>query len=283
MCSLALLAEWEEYLFANDRAGSTVDAYLQGVWRLATFVRRNRGKTHLLDVDRGDATAWLASMPRTPYKRQYLKGAVSLYSFCIASGYLLDDPFGLAKPPRIHRQPPEAFSGEEVTRLLIAASAHDERRGWAILACLGLGGRRTEFVSLRLQDVDFDKSLVHFRVNVKNDTPRDVPMSEWARDGLSALVEVMDSWPSSDGTRILPIEPNVFTQWVNKAAVDCGFPPGRKRRAHTLRATAITMMLNDGVPVHVVASVVGHRNLSTTSAYAAVVDKQRMEAVSVLG
>lgn len=133
-----------------------------------------------------------------------------------------------------------------------------------------------------MQDINFKARRVYLR-KTKGDKPRSVPMGRWAEEGLRELVKVADTWPGADGERILPIMPNTFSNWVHQAAVDAGFPPGRKRRGHTLRATAITQMLNEGEPVHVVARVAGHASIATTTAYAAVVDPQKRKATSRLG
>jgi hypothetical protein len=51
--------------------------------------------------------------------------------------------------------------------------------------------------------------------------------------------------PWSNGT-LVGIQPQTFTCWVNEAARKAGFPPGRKRRAHTLRATFAPLLAHEG-------------------------------------
>jgi site-specific recombinase XerD len=287
--SLALLWEWEQYLESNDLAESTIRDYVLGMERLLRHMRRatKGARLHPFDVTHSDVGAFLASLGnRSTAKAQYAKGPKSFYSYFTAIGYMLIDPTRLVRSPRKSRlqTAKDAFTREELVRLLIAAAHRDPRRAWAILACLGLGMRRTEFVSLHLEDIDWDRGRVDVHRNTKGGKRRPVPIGPWAEIALRELEAAAMTWRNSDGERLLPVEPNVLNDWMKDAARDCGFTGARKHRPHTLRATAITEMLDAGLPPHVVAEIVGHEKISTTSAYAVVrTEEAKSDAVAVLG
>lgn len=109
--------------------------------------------------------------------------------------------------------------------------------------------------------------------------PRHVPItSAWA---VEALSELQHGKVPTD--RLVPSVPNTFTHWVNKAADDCGFPPGRMRRAHTLRSTFASMLADAGTPLPVVQRLMGHANATTTSEFFAISRGADREAVQVFG
>lgn len=274
--SLAVLGEWVALLEANDLAPKTIDDYCYAMWKLVGV--HLRCQVHPLDVTEAHIATFLASFAdRAPSKSQYVKGIRSFYTWATRRGYLLTSPIAEIRPKKPHRLPQERFEQEELTRLLMAAAFRDPVRGWAILACLSLGCRRTEFVNIRRNDIRWERGIVHLRVT-KGRKPRDVPLSAWSAEALSELQR--GKGPTE---RLVPIEPNTFTRWVHEAAVDCGFPPGRMRRAHTLRATCLSMMLDAGVPLHVAQKIAGHANATTTSDYLAITKGADRKAMQVFG
>lgn len=154
-------------------------------------------------------------------------------------------------------------------------------RGWPLLACYGLGARRTEFVRLRPEDVDFQARRVHFKWT-KGDKPRDVDMGPTAERALRHLLALgPDPRGRVKGT-VLGIAPATLTAWVNQAARDCGFPKGRKRRAHTLRATFASRLSHAGTPPEVIRNLLGHESIATTNVYLGIYDGDGAKAVATV-
>jgi integrase/recombinase XerD len=272
---LAVLAEWTMLLEANDLAASTIADYSYAMFLL--IGKHLRWKVHPLDVREAHAASLLASLSdRNSAKSQYAKGLRSFYTWAVRRGYLLSSPVGEIKPKKPRRQPQERFEAEELARLLMAAAFREPRRGWAMLACLALGTRRTEFVNITRNDIRWERGVVHLRVT-KGRKPRDVGISAWAAEAMRELLAV------SKSERLVEIEPNTFTRWVHEAAEDCGFPPGRMRRAHTLRATCLSMILENGAPLHVAQVIAGHASATTTSDYLAMVRGADRDAMKVFG
>jgi site-specific recombinase XerD len=264
-----LIAEWRDVLSANDLEPETQRNYVYGVWRLAEF---HGFRTHLWDMEPAHVASFVASMPpRSTVKQHYMKGIRSFYRFLVARNYVLSDPTALVNPRRRQRSSaPESFTHDDLVQLIYAAWHRSPRRAWAIYACYAVGCRRTEFVNIRLEDIDWQRDRVYLR-QTKFDKPRFVPMGEQARLAIGELSSF------AVGAMLLPIRPNTFTHWVHQAGIDAGFS-GRKLRAHTLRASYITDLANAGNPVHVIAANVGHNDVKTTSVYLAVNEQQRADA-----
>jgi integrase/recombinase XerD len=146
-----------------------------------------------------------------------------------------------------------------------------------MLACLALGCRRTEFVSLKREDINWDRRTVRLTVT-KGRKPRTVDIGPWAAEALRELEAL------STGERLLDVKPATLNEWVKTAARDCGFPPGRMQHAHTLRASFASFMADEDIPLHVIAELMGHSNPKTTLAYISIGKRRTTrEAVAVLG
>jgi integrase len=271
----ALIAEWVTLLGANDLGAATIRQYTYALYRLADSTGF---RVHLLEMTEGHIALFLASLgDKASSKEHYAKGIRSFYDWAVHRGYLLTSPVGLIRPRKVHRAPPERFEIDELVRLLIAAAWRDPRRGWAILSSLALGTRRSEFVGIRCRDIDWERRVVVLRCT-KGRRPREVDIGPWAAEALGELFKL------SAGDRLLPIAPNTFTMWVHEAAKDCGFPPGRKQRSHTLRSTFASMLADDNVPIQVVSRLLGHQSVSTTTAYLSIGRRHdTREAVQVMG
>ena len=148
------------------------------------------------------------------------------------------------------RVSPESFS-----RLL--AAARDQLNPYFAIAlelALATAMRRGELLSLRWDDVDLDKNLVHVRMS-KNGHPRTVPLSHHAVSILRAM--------KVEHEFVLPISPN---------CIKLGFARARRRadisfRFHDLRHEAISRLFEKGLTVPEVQLVSGHRTLSQVSRY----------------
>jgi site-specific recombinase XerD len=165
---------------------------------------------------------------------------------------------------------------EEIASLVRAAGARNPRYGQAILACYALGLRRSELCGITPEDIDWQGRRVYIRC-AKGDRPRWVEMNDTAE---RALRELMPDIPNR-AYSLVGFHPQWFTMIVQRAAADAGLPKNR-RRAHMLRASFVTGLLDQGVPVSVASRLVGHANLATTHRYASVRPEDKRRAVDAL-
>lgn len=189
----------------------------------------------------------------------------------------------LVRVPAPEYETGRGLSVVEAQRLLSAATG-DRLYALYVLA-LALGLRRAELLGLRWQDVDLDSGVLEVRQTLQRvagelrflppktrRSRRTVPLPVPCMDALRAhRAEQVDErlaaarWQDSDlvfSTRVgTPIQPdNLYRHF-------CGL---RKRadmpevRFHDLRHTCVTMLLDQGVPPHVVRAIVGHSDIQVT-------------------
>jgi integrase/recombinase XerD len=282
---MVLIGEWRKSLEAVGLAEKTVGLYSYSVLRFISDVAR---PVH--DIKEGHVIEFFAKLGKQGGARMtYSKALRSFFGWAVERYYIDQNPAILFKPKQPPQKDADAFSPDEISALVLAAYARASfhsreantgkqnpapKRAAAILLCYGTGARIGELCALRPQDVDFENGVVHF-LFTKTKKPRRVEMSSIARQ---ALEELRPYWTD----RVLgDIHQATLWKWVNQAAVDLGFPEGR-RNPHMLRASFATHLLNRGVPIHVVSKLLGHSDIKVTTRYSAVVDDQRRDAVAKL-
>lgn len=277
--TLELLAAWITVLGARDLADRTVDHYVYAVFRL---LRAQGFRVHPSDLEESHVAVFLASLePHASARHQYAKGIGSFTRYLARHGHLAYDPLPEISPRRRPRPDPVRYERAEIVRLLDAASRRDPtgRRRAAILAVLGLGARRTEFVNIRRADVDWIARVVHLRVT-KGRKPRTVPIGGWAEEAIRELEKLSPVGQPY----LLPVRPSTLNAWVHEAAVDAGVVGDRKQRTHTLRASYASYLLESGVPLAAVRDLLGHASVATTDRYLAAGPSAAAEGVrEVLG
>ena len=189
------------------------------------------------------------------------------------------------KPPKRERPRFKALTPADAKRLIDAARNTDYRV--PIHLALASGLRRSEILGLRWSDVDWDGStLTVARAMVGlvgNPLYTDSPKSQRSRRSvsigettLSLLVahqerrksELKEQGIDLDPDRQLCVrpdgtdmKPNALSHGYARIAKRCGI---EGVRFHDLRHAHATMLLESGVPVHVVQARLGHESIQTT-------------------
>jgi len=280
-----LLHHWALWLHANGLSAKTVWDYGYALMKFSSWPGDGNhpgivGMDLRCITDLEISTFLAVAIAAKAHSRQqYVKAFRSFFGWLHAKGEIERDPTAIVRPRKPHRGPQEPFSRDELAALVIRAHLRHPRRGAAVLGCYALGTRRSEFAGICSSDIDWDAGKV--RVLGKGSKVRRIDVGPLAAQALRDLLEL---GPEPRGTvpgTLLGIRPVQFAAWVSQAARDCGFE-GRKRRTHTLRATAATAMDHANVPSRVIAEFLGHENVSTTSIYLGLYQGDGAHAVQTL-
>jgi len=181
---------------------------------------------------------------------------------------------------------PRGLRASEVSRILAACDGDTviRKRDQAIVLLLArLGLRAGEVAALRFSDIDWkDGSLL---VSGKARREDRLPLPQEVGD---ALLEYLECRPAVDTDMVFlsaaaPIRPfrrgdavsSVVKRAMRRAGVTAPSPG-----AHTLRHTAATEMLRQGVPLYEIGSLLRHRSIETTAYYYAKVDVALLKQVA---
>ena len=210
----------------------------------------------------------------------------------------------LVRVPAPHYEVGFGLSLAEARRLLAAVRA--DRLYAVYVLALSVGLRRGELLGLRWADVDLDGGELHVRQAVHRvggelrftepktrHSRRTIPLPALARDALrehkarqaTDRLAAGPGWRDSGlvfttatGTGIEPR--NLNRHWYG-LRTRAGLP---SVRFHDLRHTCVTLLLDAGVPPHIVQAIAGHSGIQVTmSIYAHAAQEEQRKALRSLG
>lgn len=171
--------------------------------------------------------------------------------------------------PRYEKKLPVILSKAEVKAILEAPKNLGHR---AILATMYGGGLRvSEATNLKVSDLDGVRKVIWIRGG-KGHKDRQVMLAAPLREVLVAYYRWKQptDWLFPGGKPGCPIATNTVFQTCKKAAYLAGI--SKPVHPHSLRHAFATHLLEDGVNLLVIQSLLGHKNLKTTAQYLHVAD-----------
>jgi site-specific recombinase XerD len=162
---------------------------------------------------------------------------------------------------------PAVLARDEVVRFLKAAN--DLQMRTTFIAIYAAGLRVSEAVKLTARDIDSGRMVIAIR-QAKGRKDRYVMLSEQLLGILRGYWKQTrpEHWlfPGPDPSR--PITTRSVERACRKAAEAAGLD--KTVTVHTLRHSFATHLLEQGVDIHVIQDLLGHRNIASTTRYARV-------------
>lgn len=163
---------------------------------------------------------------------------------------------------------PIVLSRQEI-RLLISSIPNQKHRLLIALA-YGAGLRVSEIVRMRVQDIDFDRSVIYIRKG-KGNKDRITLLPEKLRAVLSKLIAYKMRqdyiFESQRGGRMQErTAQKIFKNALMKTRIM------KNATFHSLRHSFATHLLEDGVDIRYVQELLGHSSIKTTQLYTKVTD-----------
>jgi integrase len=209
----------------------------------------------------------------------------SAFEDAVMQGLLASNPSRTVKAPRVAAREREILDRSQSAALLRAARG--DRLEALYLLALTTGMREGELLALRWRDVDFSRSTVSVNgtVTVSPRGGREIgpPKTKNARRTVRVIKPVLNALrarydavvEASPREGYVPRDTLVFpsvggylmggTNLLNRSFRPLLERAGLPRIAfHDLRHTAITHMLEDGTPAHVVSRIAGHASVAVT-------------------
>lgn len=291
------LAEYAQ-LWLTSRQHAVRPKTLEGYSVALDRALRKFGHRRLDQVSKADLVALINDMRSEP--RPAASRTVNLtlgvlrqvFKAAVREGLVVRSPAAMVDLLPQPAQEMQSWTQEEASAFLHAVADHP----WAGAYVLSLSGlRRGEVLGIRWGDVQLDGDLPHVlvrrsRVQLGRDgggvvegepkssrSRRLVPLAPFAVEALLATSRQQAADRARLGTdyRDLgyvcadasgrPPRPETYSSVFHRLANEAGL---RRVRLHDLRHTSVTLMLNAGIPVHVVASIHGHDPVITQRIYA---------------
>lgn len=225
--------------------------------RFACYLRRAEKKT-------GGALSQVSA-------HHYFSAFRTMLSEAVADGLLKDNPALRLRKQEIPKRPVVTktyLEAEEVARLALSPCPSEVVKRAFMFSCL-TGLRLSDIRRLRWQNIQKDGNGWRFSIIMqKTQEPMQSKLSSEACRWLGDPIE----------ETIFPLPSNstlgrVLRQWTSEAGIM------KPVTFHTARHSYATMALSAGADIYTISKLLGHRNINTTTVYAAIVDTQRDAAV----
>ncbi|MBW1639570.1 site-specific integrase [Microbacterium resistens] len=289
---------------------STHDSYK----RTLALPRRELGHIRLQKLTRADVEALVRKMSREGGRKGNGRSPRTITLMldilgkalkeAVREGLIGSNVVDRVRKPRKTPREMSTWTAEQMSAFL-SAVANDPLVGVWHVAALGL--RRGELLGMRWSDVDLDAGTLHIRqarVQAGRSTVIGDPKTERGRRivplhvaAVNALRETrrmtlienpaVPMQEKTGGERLIavdalgnPITPAAFSTAFQRHSMTAGLP---RIRLHDMRHSAISLLLQQGVPVVTVARLAGHDPALTMTVYAHATDDTTRVATDLLG
>jgi site-specific recombinase XerD len=255
-----------EDLKIRNYADNTIDAYIRSVAQFAEYFGKSPDRLGIEEIR--SYQVYLVKKKKISYST--LNVIVAALRFFYRTP--LRKPWNIKMIPYAQKPKklPKVVSQEEILSLLDSIT-NLKHRAMAMAAYSG-GLRVSEVASLRIEDIDSKRMLIHIDQG-KGHEDRLVPLSEKLLETLREYyrIEKPHYWlfPGQDPEQ--HIHRDSIGRMVRRVGAEA---IGKHITAHTLRHSNATHMLEAGVNVRTVQGLLGHARLSTTDVYSHVARKR---------
>ncbi|MGC8955322.1 MAG: site-specific tyrosine recombinase/integron integrase [Fervidobacterium sp.] len=280
-----LIRTYEDYLIHVRRSSeNTVKAYIKDIRRFFEYIQKP-----VKDITRSDVEAFIKALSKgqitggmvteTTVSR-YISSLRTFFDYLQLIGVLVENPMERVRHPRLRKKIPNFLTIDEVKAIIEAFNEEKELKYKTIILLLYFCGLRvSELCNLKVEDVSFYPPYVKV-VMGKGNKDRLVPISDSVVPFLERYVQKYKPKIYFIESRGKAIHPATVFRIVKRAAKRAGIT--KKIHPHTLRHSFATHLIMNNVNVKIVQELLGHANLSTTSIYLHVADKEKFEAVRKL-
>ena len=234
------------------------------------------------DVDVEACEAYVRTLAGYTHKtvEQHICSVRHLLRHLRRKGVIGDDVAGALRMPHVPKAPhvPSAWDPEDLKATLGAVdrSVPLGKRDYAMLLVASvLGLRGSDIKALRFGDFDWRAKRLRI-VQSKTGRPLDLPVPDAV--GWAVIDYARNGRPSTEGEDHVFVShrppfralgddnhlEQIVAKYMGKAGVRRN---GRRRGFHSLRHTAGAMMLEEGTPLPVISSVLGHADVDVTATY----------------
>ena len=297
----AIFYEFYGYLKADRKSYGSIQHYICYVADFMNEVCENPTNDFYKGITVSQIREYMTSLRRRIDGGQEVRNGDSIqatrwhaisifYRFLILDGYVDDNPMDKTKRPRVKKDGPIVYLEQEEINSIIERIKNESNpqyvnRDLAIFMLgIGTGIRVGALVQIDVGDIDFKENTIH--VIEKGDKERYLNFGTNVRNVLSAWIMDRQVYFADADTEALFLsqrKTRITTKGVrdilNRYADGIN---GKHITPHTLRKSAATNMVKEGVDIQTVADILGHSSVLTTQRYAAVLDQNKQNATNVL-
>lgn len=283
-----LIKDFQLYL-KNEKGSSknTIDSYIRDIEQYAEFLIHYHGIKNPKDIERIHLEAYMRSLKRsisTKSMARKLTAIKSFHHFLWIEKEVNDDVAKTYKSPKIEKSLPKVLSVDEVMSILNQVDPKTDLglRNQALLELIyGSGLRVSELLDIEMGDIHLNQGYII--VKGKGSKERMVPISDpsvvalreyiiKSREHLLHQAKTSYLFVNQKGSRL---SRQGFFKLLKKLAHDAGVETDCS--PHTLRHSFATHLLENGMDLRTLQSLLGHEDISTTQIYTHISQKRIQE------
>lgn len=283
-----LLKDFEYYLKKEKGSSkNTVSSYLRDLKQYQVFLEKYHKITQPKHIEKKHIEGYLKSLNKKLSGKTIARKLSSIKSF---HHFLLlenEVAFDISKDfasPKIEKTLPKVLSVDEVVAILEQVDKQTDLglRNKALIELIyGSGLRVSELLDIKIEDIHLNQSYVI--VHGKGDKERMVPISDMAnialrkymvesREHLLKDKHTTNLFLNQTGTRL---SRQGFFKILKKIASDANVSV--ECSPHTLRHSFATHLLENGMDLRTLQTLLGHEDISTTQIYTHISQKRIKE------
>lgn len=278
-----------EYFLTNEKgsAKNTISSYLRDLNQYTLFLEKYHKITKPKDIERKHVENYMRTLKaRIAAKSQARKltAIKSFHHFLVLEREVDFDVTANFQAPKIEKKLPEVLSVDEVLKILKQVDARKPigMRNAALLELIyGSGLRVSELLDIKMEDIHISQGYIIVRG--KGDKERLVPISDMSISTLRKYIT--DGRPTILGKEKTPylflnqkgsrLSRQGFFKLLKKLANDAGVTT--ECSPHTLRHSFATHLLENGMDLRTLQTLLGHEDISTTQIYTHISQKRLKE------
>lgn len=264
-----IIIEWRTWQYARGLSKRTVTERVATIARMASWCGKNA-----LSVTTSDIVLWLAEGGEEWSRNTrwtYYTTLTSWFAWLQRLGHRTDNPMAVIDSPRRSRGEPHPVSNIDMQRLL-TVRAHKRTRAMILLAAFQ-GLRAHEIAQVRGDHID----LVDRRITVtgKGDFTATLPVH-------SRVIEIAYQMPSKGPWFPGPVNGCQRRESICGTLKESMVRAGVPGSAHSLRHWFGTALVEAGVDLRVVQTLLRHQSLATTQVYTLASERRRADGIELL-
>lgn len=241
---------------------------------------QEKGISQAEDVKAKDIRSFLKSKQEEGCKPAYindlLKAHKCLFKYLYEENYISDNPAEKVKNVRQPKVIINAFTEQEIKRMLSYYSGQDylSIRNKTIMALLfDTGARCNEMITMEENDVAFDYILIK---HGKGGKERVVPKSPYLGKQLMKYIRVKEGYFAQKAIKYnnlflsktgKPLTGEAIAQMLKLVAKEVGVDSSVRVSPHTCRHTFAQIQLKNGLDLYSLSRLMGHENIAITQRY----------------
>jgi len=283
-----LLKDFEYYLKKEKGSSqNTIAAYLTDLNQYTLFLEKYHDIKNPKFIDKKHIEGFLKSMKKQVSAKSLARKLTAIkgfHHFLTIEKEVETDVAKAFSSPKVEKSLPQVLSVDEVVSILeqIDKTKPLGLRNMALLELIyGSGLRVSELLDIQMEDIHLNQGYVI--VKGKGSKERMVPISDMSiialrnyivksRDQLLGEQKVNYLFVNHDGNRL---SRQGFFKLLKKLSIDAGVKT--ECSPHTLRHSFATHLLENGMDLRTLQSLLGHEDISTTQIYTHISQKRIKE------